>query len=1373
MQMKTFYILFLGVLLINAKKIQNPDALFPYEEEPEDICDKDVLLNIEDYINHFTFREFHNNIQIQNIFQPTNMITSFQTHFEAVQNYLKQLKQIKEADIKEPNLTTSSQSFVIIKMFKIVKEIVQSMGAQERSPAFPPTHQSYGQKNLSFFMNKLGYIFNKDEVNYMTQVRGFVDNHVKLDNQAVGNYYFDQQYCQLLNLIVPVVNFYLQKDSKGYVIDKIQPEKKELLEQFFVEYFKVGRKNLSCAENEFMRSFLLIFLIPREVDLVLQTEENDLERFNNKKFKDDIVKHGETPALNIYTMDRNFIDIHRYIYSLTLKTIRQYKEHPHHFSMEFIKFLDRNLYLRIRQSIVTRLDGTNGEEEKDNGAYRLTKLIYKLYIYARLINHIPKTFTTEPIPILKKLLEIIMDRNKFKKGTPEEEFDPELDQVNTTKQDIRNDFLPLINILNDDLPEFGVLPGTKEDEPTYIDQHFPEIYPILKDWGQITDINNLLDTHPNIPEKQKKNIVKQTITGKLMDIDDEIVKKLNRKKDNDKTESESDEYEDEIEMLKNAVTQTKTVKGHPPVKETDNDLVIQMVDKLEANENDPEKEIQWRKFILKFLMKVGKEGQINDSLWLNINTRLFTILKQRIHSVDGFFRLIEWALSRKTTFFPEFPNRFELENKEEEKAYEDYLIQVNNQKYVFNVDNVLFAILAKEKKSKKKMEELEESQKAHTTQWFAKMGEISYNDFFENKILRSPLFFDRFRSFEFFFEVVDVFTLFDNLTVTSAEEQDRYGEIFLNMYRFILDVREGIDAAALKDPMEFVLMILDECIEYTFGREEPSRFDEDNRYCTQSYRNYMEITWFLKYFNYAKNEEDMNDPTSIEAFWEIVKKDEEIEEDKLFLVETSPFIIFMNKMNDNSMHILCEEHTEEQICLEYTMFQTAVANLSSSSYNFEKFNQVVFKTRQRELKGRKYILWNVLEAIHRYDKITFQKFLVSFDRNDKNNDKTLDFIKFLEIEKKDEDWFARYMKFNFAYYSLSNKSLETAIDYVFETRQLKKFLFDVHEFNYHGASDEHQIFHFRNIGLFLYFAHTTENYRQLAEYIKKQGWLVLLFKNGEFNSHDKLLYMSQKVRWINLKYDGPEGDSEEDQKREQIKKENAQLNSQLLFTFLESQKPAPALKVPGIQIIKQEKPKTSKDIERQKKLNERLNKKKGTKPVGGDKNQTQTKKEISDEAEDLFLTSDQMKQKLDVRVTMNNRTSGSTVDVPKNQRLTIKLLNSKDDVNIDVDDFFGSGEHIERFMGSQLINRVEEQEEETVMVQEIVHMVQVDDNKSINKDKLLKDLRAKYSNQESTKENEQLNQMLKQYTDSTNKVTVTIHEVNVQEQPNKKNGQLI
>ena len=32
------------------------------------------------------------------------------------------------------------------------------------------------------------------------------------------------------------------------------------------------------------------------------------------------------------------------------------------------------------------------------------------------------------------------------------------------------------------------------------------------------------------------------------------LKKLNRKKDNDKTESESDEYEDEIVMLKNAVT---------------------------------------------------------------------------------------------------------------------------------------------------------------------------------------------------------------------------------------------------------------------------------------------------------------------------------------------------------------------------------------------------------------------------------------------------------------------------------------------------------------------------------------------------------------------------------------------------------------------------------------------------------------------------------------------------------------------------------------------------------------------------------------------------------------------------------------------------
>ena len=52
----------------------------------------------------------------------------------------------------------------------------------------------------------------------------------------------------------------------------------------------------------------------------------------------------------------------------------------------------------------------------------------------------------------------------------------------------------------------------------------------------------------------------------------------------------------------------------------------------------------------------------------------------------------------------------------------------------------------------------------------------------------------------------------------------------------------------------------------------------------------------------------MRDPEAIESFWTV-------EVENMFLVETSPFIIYMNKISGNQMQLLCENNLEQQICL--------------------------------------------------------------------------------------------------------------------------------------------------------------------------------------------------------------------------------------------------------------------------------------------------------------------------------------------------------------------------------------------------------------------------------------------------------------------------
>ena len=71
----------------------------------------------------------------------------------------------------------------------------------------------------------------------------------------------------------------------------------------------------------------------------------------------------------------------------------------------------------------------------------------------------------------------------------------------------------------------------------------------------------------------------------------------------------------------------------------------------------------------------------------------------------------------------------------------------------------------------------------------------------------------------------------------------------------------------------------------------------------------------------SNNEEELRDADAIESFWTVP-------EEKLFLVETSPFIIYMTKIEDNHMRYLCEDNETQQICLEALMFESSLDNLA-------------------------------------------------------------------------------------------------------------------------------------------------------------------------------------------------------------------------------------------------------------------------------------------------------------------------------------------------------------------------------------------------------------------------------------------------------------
>ena len=1372
MQMSKLIIIFLGLISTNCGGTEEETQIFPYSVELDDICDKTVLTEITQYIDHYTFREFHTHMKASNDLDVNQMITSYNAHVAELVKYVQELQNIQAEDIIQDRLERSSEGYVITKIFRIAVEVSKIIsGSAPESPLFPEEVMEFGNRRKEFFLKKLEFFFNKSPQNFLTEVKIFTFNEGEKERE--GEVYFNGELCRMLDYVIPVVQFYLSKvDESNYVIDQLADKDREMLIEFFQNFFAYNRENLTCDSENFVKEFLELFFEGEDLRILL--EDIPLPNIDNNAFLTNLTTDDDTVAKNIHKMDKNFMDIKKKLYRLDLPTIKEYKEHPHHYSQQFIQYLDE-VYVKIydiyKGDGIT--DAINMEKKAKHTALRLTRLLYKLYIYARAIDvpdeeKIGKDFPKEKEPILEFLLKLIMGP-VFQINKLNNDDDETLGNVNLTKQDVRNDFIALIPILNEEEPETGVLdfekqleddlPELKPRRKTFVDKNAIKVFDVLKNFGQISNLNKLMKGHV-LPEELQDNIRKNTVNIALTKVDDKITGKFNNRKPRSGSEesNEDSEMSSEIDDLVNIVVVKKRKPKNTAVRsinpnfkktesseeadEIEDTLVDQLVDKIETNVNDPETEKHWRKFILKFVTKLNVQKNIGEHMWFKINSKLLNIMKQRIHSVDGFFKLFEWALSRGNShsFFPDYKDNFHVQDPEEEALYKE---QIQNEKMVSMIDNVLFVVMAKETETGKDIEDLQESEKPHTTAWFQKFHGKSYTNFLNENILNGPFFYDRFHSFEFFFEVVDIFRAFDNVSVSTAEERDRYGEIFLNLYKFVLDVREELNESLEDDPIEFLLYMLDECVVSSYGREEPSKFDVENKFCNQSYKNYMEIIWFLKYYSYEKNDENEN-LKEIEAFWTLPI-------DGMFLVETSPFVIYMNKAGNREMMMnLCTFKNkiggDMQLCLEYEMFQLALETLSGSGYSFSTFNSKVFEPYKVRLDDRKYILWNVLEAVHRYDKNTFQTFLVSFDRDDNDHKKTTDLIKFLEIDEKTDDiWFIYYMKYNFGLYTVQYRALEHAVEFVYENDLLEKYLFDLHKFNYHGYSDEHQVFHFRNIGIFLYFAHSNENYEKLAHYIRKQGWLILLFKNGEFSSHDKLLHDSKYVNWVDRTEDNAD-----------------QINADLLYNFLEAEKPKMQIaKDIGVKIRKpKEKPQSAKD--RMARFKNRKNK----------------KQEKSDSNE--MITEDSIVKKMKDNIAQKVRVTRETVNVEKvkaqkNEAIEVTLRNagrqnshSQMLWNIDMLNMDGENSN-EEFADQDLIDNVQTTEENVVVWQEVSDLVEADKLGSVkipqgmDKEEATEFLSEhfKLSNASSIEQNAKMTQYLNNYLNSDNSLTITVAEVEV------------
>ncbi len=380
------------------------------------------------------------------------------------------------------------------------------------------------------------------------------------------------------------------------------------------------------------------------------------------------------------------------------------------------------------------------------------------------------------------------------------------------------------------------------------------------------------------------------------------------------------------------------------------------------------------------------------------------------------------------------------------------------------------------------------------------------------------------------------------------------------MYHFLLDIRIFLPNET-DYPIKTAIRMLDECIAFTRDKDYASRLNIDKIYCTKSHKEYMQIYWFLKYFEYTQGEKN--------NFFKGNYLDENNLEQDIF-IETSPFLIYMNSSveKEYSLQEICKGHLDQQICLENKMYDAIKKKINDGKNRFSDIYNYVFMDNQEELEDRKYIIWNVFETLYRENIYDFQDMFHSYEKEGILDQIGEDIRKRTQIGEEDNKWINKYIRYNFATHGHKYNYIREAVQTVYDSGKLHDYLYGVQTYKY-NQNEKKQVFHLKNVGMFLYFGHTDERYTKLVKEIWKNGWLIFLFKKGEFDTHDSLFRKSLMLDWN-------KGQNNEDRTTD---------NADKLLKFLQKENPLPDI-IDNVYIDTENSGEESDSVELEKILTE-------------------------------------------------------------------------------------------------------------------------------------------------------------------------------------------
>ena len=747
------------------------------------------------------------------------------------------------------------------------------------------------------------------------------------------------------------------------------------------------------------------------------------------------------------------------------------------------------------------------EDKADRHKVRVFLVLYKVYTIARHDGTIAPNSPNDVESVMKELFDWVSKTKIFDTPVADTLGDvitphPEALQI-LPADTFKRYFLPLLQTIC----EF--IPGCKLSEH----ENKEDIIRKFVDFGNMDELGDKQNLASLVPEDVRDEIIRQSGVQQLKDMMEDI----NEIK---KEQAKEDEVDPLLEEDPEVFTQTKDEKL--PVKRPS----IAEIHKKVRTRN-PRTEKMQEEFNNNIGKKFFPPGKVDDP-------KSEKILDSFIGTIEGsenpktvdlmrnlLFRFIYEKAQQKADdkvvvkTIDYYVNKFkQLANYQDLKALDNFFAKTMisfdryepataDDHFTYNMDYIMLVIFPIQKEfalQSKKLEKKQADALPIKKEWASRVSQFrtvpvaskASVDARTGMLMKSfrndPLVLEKLSGLKLLFDLRGFFQYYEPNNQKSEAVVARYHSIYLNFYQFIAHLRRTL-VKDIKNPHQYVLNRLEECMVFTETFEEWSDIVNTHPFCLFSHRKYAEMLFFYKAFLLGGSQKKLD--ISIDS-----------DSEKEFNTHTREFLVFSNSnseynkvLSDNCKTADQKNLNNKSICMSFNFYTDLITYVKNDNIAESSIYEDIQALPNRDSFSTKINVINGLEAGYLFVQNSMpshyhkfgQLFTFFLDKRSVLNS-------LLRFTNDDVDQMTLYMQRTYKKLMISKdeENIASIVQTVLETTgdtALRSFL----TYNKRVSS----FF----IKLFLQYAKTHEQFKKIAQLFIDEKFSIELIKMND-KTHD-------------------------------------------------------------------------------------------------------------------------------------------------------------------------------------------------------------------------------------------------------------------------------